>query len=305
MPRWNRNNQASYTLLQGVDSFLLDREQANCSPATLVWYRKYLNAFTNYCEAQSFTLQTLTGDDIRRWLVGLQTHLAPRTVNHHASAVRALFFYLVKQGYIPEPTNPMRTVRMPKIPRSRPPAFTIDEFNRLLAAAPSIRDRAILLFLTDTGVRASEFCSLAVTDVNLKTGIVQVRQGKGARDRTVFLGIQARRALTDYLAQRPPLTECRLWLTYENQPLKYAGLSELLERLGAKASVSGCAAHKFRRTFAMWSLRAGMDLVRLAAIMGHTSLTVLQGYLAYVDDDLQAAHRQYGAVDTMLSKKEK
>lgn len=305
MPRWNHDKQATITIDQAITMFMLDREQAGCAPTTLLWYRKHLTAFATYCQTQNLTLQQLTGDDIRRWIIGLRERgLAPRTVHHHAAATRTLFLYLVARGYYTEDRNPMRTIKMPRLPKVKPPCFTKEEFVRLLEVAPSQRDRAMLLFLADTGVRASEFCALTVGDINPKTGVVQVRHGKGAKDRTVFLGPYARKALLEYLAQRgttPPAE--RLWLSYDGHALSYTGLRQALERIGKKAQVSACAPHKFRRTFAMWSLRAGMDLVRLAAIMGHTSLTVLQTYLAYLDDDLQDAHREHGAVDRLLSRR--
>ena len=58
--------------------------------------------------------------------------------------------------------------------------------------------------------------------------------------------------------------------------------------------------HRFRRTFAIESLRAGMPLPQLAALMGHAGLAVLQRYLRLVDDDLRAAHEAHGAVDSLL-----
>lgn len=304
MPRWNRDKTATIALEQAITLFMLDREQAGCATPTLIWYRKHLTVFAQHCEMHNLELQNLTGDDIRRWIIGLRERgLAPRTVHHHASAVRTLFLYLVTQKYLTEQTNPMRTIKMPRLPKTKPPCFTKEEFIRLLEVAPSQRDRAALLFLADTGVRASEFCALTIGDINLKTGVVQVRQGKGKKDRTVFLGAHARKALVDYLAQRPPPPPTEhLWLSYDQTPLTYTGLKQALERMGKKTNVPACAPHKFRRTFAMWSLRAGMDLVRLAAIMGHTSLTVLQGYLAYLEDDLQAAHHDHGAVDKLLSR---
>lgn len=201
MPRWNRNGQATRSVGGGIDSFLLDREQENCSPNTIIWYRKYLAPFADYCETHGHTLANISSDDIRVYLVGLQAHLSVKSQHHHASALRAFFYYLVAQRMIPETDNPMRTIKMPRLPRQRPPCFTVEEFSRLLSVAPSSRDRAILLFLADTGVRASEFCSLVVGDVNLKTGVVQVRQGKGKKDRSVFLGARARKSLKEVRAQ--------------------------------------------------------------------------------------------------------
>ena len=61
--------------------------------------------------------------------------------------------------------------------------------------------------------------------------------------------------------------------------------------------------HMLRRTMALWSLRAGMDIARLAALLGHADLQVVRKYLAIVDADLQDAHREHGAVDASMGKR--
>ena len=68
------------------------------------------------------------------------------------------------------------------------------------------RDRAMILFLLDTGLRASEFCSLTIGDVDQKTGRVVVKHGtlggaKGGKGRIVFFGKATRNPLWRYLAK--------------------------------------------------------------------------------------------------------
>ena len=79
---------------------------------------------------------------------------------------------------------------------------------RFTAPRPTFRrDQALILTLLDTGLRASELCSLRVEDVDIKTGRVEVRHGvyggaKGGKGRVVHLGRTARRPLWHYLAER-------------------------------------------------------------------------------------------------------
>jgi integrase len=63
------------------------------------------------------------------------------------------------------------------------------------------------------------------------------------------------------------------------------GLRLMLRRGGDTAQVANYHPHTFRRTFTLWGLRAGMDLVPLAALMGHSDLAMLQRYLALVEHD--------------------
>lgn len=78
------------------------------------------------------------------------------------------------------------------------------------------------------------------------------------------------------------------------------GLQRLLYRLGQRAQVKNCHPHTFRRTFALWSLRSGMNIYALQKLMGHADLNILRRYLALVEDDLRLAHQEHGAVDATL-----
>lgn len=172
---------------------------------------------------------------------------------------------------------------------------------RLVKHAGGRRDRAIVLCLLDTGCRASEFVALSVGDVDTAAGAVMVRRGKGGKDRTVYLGVQARKALLRYLATRQaPAPSLPLWVTIRGGRLTREGLRTLLRRLGERAEVEHCHPHTFRRTFALWSLRAGMNIYALRVLMGHADLAMLRRYLALVETDLQDAHRRHGPVDSYL-----
>ena len=104
-----------------------------------------------------------------------------------------------------------------------------------------------------------------------------------------------------YLKGRPRRTAHEpLWITDEGAYLTTSALRQLLERLAHRAGLTDVHPHKFRRTFALWSLRAGMNIYCLQRIMGHSDLKILQRYLALVEADLEKQHREHGAVDSML-----
>lgn len=93
------------------------------------------------------------------------------------------------------------------------------------------RDKALMLFLLDTGVRRAEMCALNVGDVNLRTGGVVVRLGKGGKSRVVFVGAKTRRTMMAYLRHRPHLADSEpLWVTRNGTRLSPNGLREVLRR---------------------------------------------------------------------------
>ncbi len=296
------HRQDASPLQLAAQSFLLSREAMHCTEATLVWYKKYIGALVDYLTAHGVQdVKSIAPDHLRAFLVSLQRRgLADRTVHHHASAARAFCHFLVSEGMLP--ASPMNKVKMPRLPKSILPAFAPEDVRRLLAVCETPRDTAIVLCLLDTGLRAGEFVALNVGDMDVKTGAVQVRRGKGGKGRVAFLGAKARKALLRYIMARGEVkADDPLWLSCNTgERLTHHGLRLLLRRLGKRAGVEHCTPHTFRRTFALWSLRAGMNVYALQQIMGHSDLTILRRYLALVEQDLEEAHRKHGAVDNML-----
>ncbi len=161
------------------------------------------------------------------------------------------------------------------------------------------RDAAILLCLLDTGARASEFLDINLNDINQARGDILIRQGKGRKPRTVYIGKQSRRALRRYLKYRRDNSPA-LWVTHPrfgSERLSYDGLRAVLTRRASDAGVVVPSLHDFRRAFALSMLRNGTDVFTLAKLMGHEGITVLQRYLKQTNQDTEQAHRRAGPVD--------
>jgi site-specific recombinase XerD len=179
-----------------------------------------------------------------------------------------------------------------------------EEVDAIVSACRAPRDTAIVLFLVDTGVRAGELLALNVGDVNTTRGTVVIRHGKGDKARTVCFGTKTRKALLKYLMTRQHTeADAPLWVIEDGSRLTYWALRDMLERLKGRCKVENCHPHAFRRTFALWSLRAGMDIYSLQMLMGHSSLRMLRQYLALVTADIEHAHQQHGPVDHTLGKR--
>lgn len=290
------------SLQRAVNAFLLDREAGRCSPATLRWYEAYLTPLVDWLRAHEVThFRDITTPLLRAYVVDVQSRgLAPKGVHHHASAARAFCNFLVDEGLLAEADNPARRLKMPKLPKTVLPALDVGEVEVLLDHCDCDRDRAVILFLLDSGLRAAECAALDVGDVDLRTGCVQVHHGKGDKARTAYIGARTRKALTKYLLSREDAApSAPLWHARVGERLTDWGLRQMLQRVGERAGVHAHP-HKLRRSFAIWALRSGMDIVRLAQLLGHADLQVVRKYLALVESDLADAHRAHGPVDSQL-----
>lgn len=287
---------------QALRDFMLYNRAARLARKTLRFYEGQLKPFVIWCDALDVGhVSAITPSLIRGYLVSLEDRgLRDNSIHAAARAIRAWLNFCVREEYIQ--ASPMDKVAMPRVSRKILPSLSEENITCLLAACNSARDNAIVLVLLDTGLRASELVNLDGKDVDLDFGEIHVRQGKGSKDRTVFLGSEARRALRDYYVERgEPEENHPVWISQtRHQRLTASGLHQLLKRLGEQAGVDDCAPHTMRRTFALWCLRNGMDIFRLARLMGHTDISVLRRYLYLLKDDLRAAHAQYGVVDKLL-----
>jgi integrase/recombinase XerD len=115
-----------------------------------------------------------------------------------------------------------------------------------------------------------------IKEIDLNTGAVMIRYGKGSKTRMVFIGRKTRRAMRAYLRMRHDQSPA-LFVSKDRERLTYDGLRQLLERR-AKLAKRGNKPklHGFRRAFALNMLRSGVDIFVLQRLMGHADLQVLR-----------------------------
>ena len=162
-----------------------------------------------------------------------------------------------------------------------------------------LRDRAIILTLMDTGVRASELTAMSLQDIDLHNGKIIVKKGKGSKFRMVFISKKTRQAIHTYLANRTDYTPY-LWITKINTQLKDSGLRQIIRRRAKDAKIETPSLHSFRRYFAIQMLRRGVDIFALQKLMGHSDIQILRRYLQQTEEDIRSAHQLGGPVNQLM-----
>jgi integrase/recombinase XerC/integrase/recombinase XerD len=296
-------SQGAYLAIS-VESFLIDRQSASLSRHTLRFYRQYLDPFVAYCKADSLPIiQQITSDYLRRYFLTFSETHSPGGVHCAYRAVRAFFCWLMNEEVMPpEWKNPMLKLKPPKVAIEPLEPIPMEDVRALIGTCQrgtftGERDRAIFLFLLDTGARAQELCNITLEDTDLDAGSVMIRCGKGGKTRMVFLGRKTRRALRTYLRHRDDQAHA-LFLSARGDHLTYDGLRQVLDRRANLAKLSTKPTlHDFRRAFALTMLRNGVDVFALQRLMGHADLQVMRRYLAQNNQDTQLAHIRGGPVD--------
>ena len=194
-------------------------------------------------EVGGFTVQ-----HVYAFLGALREHGASRAYQHRLHReVKAFFSWCKRFDIVPE--NVFARVPLVKLEQQIVQPFSPEDVGRLLAAIDQHgragkRNYALVMFLLDTGVRASECVSVRLDDVDWERGRVRVLHGKGQKQRWVGLGERARAALTEYIAIRGP-GDGPLFLSLRSaNGLHSLALNVLFNRLGAKAGVSHVHPHR-------------------------------------------------------------
>lgn len=164
---------------------------------------------------------------------------------------------------------------------------------RLDSPDPLIRlQNACFLILAHTGLRASECVYLQVGDLDLTGRRLVIRQGKGRKERVVYLSETAALALARYLDDTPRPANAPLWIRPNGRPLRYEWLALKMTALGLAAGVADVTPHRLRHSLATRLLNAGMDITRIQKLLGHTQLRTTQVYAQVLDATLEADYRR-------------
>jgi len=261
------------------------------------FYLDKLKLFTKYADGIALKrIGDITPQVIRQYLLWLDQR--GHSVGGKHAAYRGLRTFL--RWYADEndlPNSPISKVPAPRVPvvaREGVSPATV----HALAKTGNVRDKAIFYALFDTGCRAGEFLSINVDDLNQATGEILLRETKSKTPRVVYLGKQSRRAVRRYLRHRQD-NHPALWITVRSERLSYEGLRYVVIRRAKDMGIDPPALHDFRRGFAVAMLRNGIDLYRLAALMGHKGIHVLERYLKLTNQDVREAHRKHSPIDNL------
>jgi site-specific recombinase XerD len=224
------------------------------------------------------------------------------TVHDYYRALRTFFNWLEREGLMKE--NPFAHLKPPKTENKVVAALTPEEVTHLLHCCSGktpldVRNTALVSVLLDSGLRVSELAALTIDDINMNTGSIVVRHGKGGKQRVVHIGAKAQKALWKYITIYRRSESKSLFINKAGEPLDVVGIKILVKRLGDRASVT-VSPHKLRHTFAISFLRAGGDVFSLQYLLGHSTLQMTQRYLQSLNaDDAINAHRKFSPLDNL------
>jgi site-specific recombinase XerD len=288
-------NLASLDLQNAYTDFILSRQAMNSSPKTIEFYKYTAGAFLTWIENQGVTDPVdISARHVRQYLAArLDQGKKDTTLHADARAIKTLLRFWYSENYIPETIH----FEMPKLEKKRQPVLDADQLQAVLKACTT-REKALILFMVDSGLRRSEVAKLNWSDIDFQSGSVEVKQGKGKKDRVAAIGATTRRALLKY-RQTQTIRNGAVFLSEKTgSRLTSMGIMHLFRRLSKRTGIY-FTAHAMRRTFTILSLRAGMSPLHLQHLGGWSDLTMVDHYSQMEDIDLLQEHRAHSPIDNL------
>lgn len=226
----------------------------------------------------------------------------PLNVRFHAQVLKIWSRLLADEWEALFPRgDPLTKLKIPKVPRTIVEVLSREQFDLMVRVAASgpqpRRNVAILSLLIETGLRLEELCSLTLADVELATERRHSRariMGKGSKERWVYFGGSASKALMRYVQQERKRSTCpSLFLSIRGKGISSGAVEGLVKRIGTQAGIRGVrlSPHTLRHTFATWYLRKYPGrLEQLRQLLGHASLQQVLTYARLAESDLSESY---------------
>lgn len=232
----------------------------------------------------------------------LAKRLKPKTVNCYLNSICQFYHYLCEEERI-QIVNPVKKPNIMKLPRGLPKHLRDEQIEILFKHLKGRRDRAMFTLMLRCGLRVEEVAHLSLGNMDLKRRMMFIQDGKGAKDRMVYLSNDALHALLEYLRVRPANQVRKVFLVEKGplrgQPLSIRGIQKRMEYYARKTNLRICC-HHLRHTMATQMLNADADLSTIQDLLGHNSIRTTQRYCRV--SNLKVQRDYYKAMEVIMQR---
>jgi site-specific recombinase XerD len=253
-------------------------KRRNCSAHTVKNYMNILGHFSAWLQVH---LEQATQKEADAYLDHLlRRRMKPKTINCHLGCIHAFYEYLIEDERMLL-TNPVRKNYRLRLPRPLPKHLRDEQVVTLFKEINDTRDRAMFMLMLRCGLRVEEVARLTVDAIEYRSRQLYVFNGKGSKDRVVYLSEDAQSALEAYMQKRRWSKEKRVFLVQKGplrgKPISVRGIQKRIEHY-AQRTGTAVSCHHLRHTMATQLLNADADLVTIQDLLGHSRITTTQCY---------------------------
>ena len=271
------------------------------SPNTLAAYRRDMQGFSQWLQAQSLTLEHAGENEVQAYFADRFDQTRASTANRRLTVLRRFYQWALREKHVStDPTLKLLTAKQaPRLPQTLSEA----QVEALLAAPNTetplgLRDRAMLELLYASGLRVSELVGLPMLSLNLREGVLRIT-GKGNKERLVPFGEEAADSLQNYLSQSRSVllgkhNSSAVFVTQQGTAMSRVMFWKLIKKYALLADVHvPLSPHTLRHAFATHLLNHGADLRAVQMLLGHSDISTTTIYTHVARERLKALHAQH------------
>lgn len=234
-------------------------------------YISLFERFINYYKDEQ-DLMALDEFRIRTYLQTLvQQGNSDSFINQSINAIK--FYYEV----VKEMPNRFYSIERPRQKEKLPDILSKEAIKSMICCAPNIKHKCIIGLLYSTGLRRNELLCLKIEHIDSKRMLINVKGGKGGKDRITLLS----NTLIEDLRHYYKIWKPKVYLFEGQAGKKYSGSSvaAIVNKAAKKARIyKKVTPHMLRHSFATHLLEAGTDLRYIQTLLGHNSLKTTEIY---------------------------
>lgn len=283
--------------MESIDQYRRSLKRKNCAPYTV---KNYMNILAHFTSWLTIPLHEVTRGEVGLYVDHLlKKRLKPKTITCHLQTIRLFFDFLIGEGV--KVTNPVTRVSI-RLPKPLPRHLKDDQVGKLFAVITDPRDKAMFMLMLRCGLRVEEVARLTVGAIDFPRRRIMVIDGKGGKDRVVYLSEDASSTLSAYLKIRS--SKARHVFLVQKGPLKgtpvsVRGIQKRIEYYARKSKVN-VSCHQLRHTMATQLLNADADLSTIQDLLGHGQITTTQRYCRVAN--LKVQRDYYKAIELILAR---
>ena len=255
--------------LEGFKEYMLER---NLSHNTI---DSYVSDIELFFEHTKLAVIDVSRDHIKDFVKYLRdNNISVSSSNRKLSALKTFFKYCLMEDIIER--NPTELISGGKLEKRLPKILEVEDVDKFINSANSLRDRVIFEILFGAGIRREELIKIQVKDIHFSRGVMNII-GKGDKERIVPI-YPAALDLIEQLVK----SQSSEWLfpsaKVNGNHISKRRLNEIVKSYADRLGFSGITPHKFRHSFGTVLYDNGADIKAIQDLMGHSSINTTNIY---------------------------
>lgn len=240
-----------------------------------------MNAIKSFVVWLAVPLENVTHGTVSHYIDYLmRKRLEPKTINCHMNSISQFYHYLCEEDHWAI-INPIRKNHKLRMARPLPRHLRDDQVETFFKVLKGHRDRAMFMLMIRSGLRVEEVANVSLDVLDFKHRKILIEDGKGSKDRIVYMSNDVIHALAAYLKVRMASRTKKVFLvekgTSKGQSISIRGIQKRMEYYAKKAKLH-VSCHQLRHTFATQLLNADADLCTIQDLLGHSNVKTTQRY---------------------------